>query len=709
MPAIAHQNKILGNTSGGGSTILVTTSESTLYGQTVTLSDGTTTLSGTFSNTGECEFTGVMMTGNLTLACSGVSQNISIPYFGNYSFVFSLFSATVNVTYPYSEGASCTLSDGTTTLIATGSPMAFTVPNAGTWTASVTLDGVSKTDTATITTDGQVASINIIFGTINVTYDNDFRGVSITCILGGTTITKTAPSAGNTMYFYPPTTGNWTISGTVSSDTFYSSPNPVVVSSLSTSVSATLETIPDGSTKTPTDDVSIWLSCAGIRDKSYTTLTEVLADSETFNALLGDSNACAYMARSTTWASGLVPTMTSDTTPSGLAFASGTYSANFKAYKAFDGTNTGEADTWAAPFVAGSSYIGYQFTSEKIVKGVRITNRIWSDQNCRVHTFKLQGSNDSTTGADGTWVDIDDTVDRGSSANASGYSTFHSFNNTTAYSWYRILILTDFTPDSITGVGMLQFYSADAVLTDNQYAMSMIGQYDVCCDALLNDNTWYSALSASTYASYVIGHIDSGEYIHGTNNESAYYLDGATQTPIVDPSTLSAGTYTFGSTVAKDPSDLTADYTKTIRITPNTKEIVLRPDNSLYWWGYESVGLQDVNTTNGWSTSYNESFVACTRTSYYIDSAASSSQEALIGSKYTVPTGDTVVFVYEGVTLRTNAAGFFGSHTSKAIVANTYIEATSNALAKATLTSNGYCWGGATDAREMKIYAFYHE
>lgn len=612
MPAIAHQNKILGNTSGGGSTILVTTSESTLYGQTVTLSDGTTTLSGTFSNTGECEFTGVMMTGNLTLACSGVSQNISIPYFGNYSFVFSLFSATVNVTYPYSEGASCTLSDGTTTLIATGSPMAFTVPNAGTWTASVTLDGVSKTDTATITTDGQVASINIIFGTINVTYDNDFRGLSITCVQSGTTITKTAPSSGNTMYFYPPTTGNWTISGTVSSDTFYSTPNPVVVSSLSTSVSATLETIPDGSTKTPTDDVSIWLSCAGIRDKAYTTLSQVLADSETFNALLGDSNACAYMARSTTFASTLcadqyamnlvgqydvccdallgnatwasaivasayadyvcdvsVPTMTSNTTPSGSCSARGVYDSAHPAYYAFD--KLCDSTHYWIDSVA-DSWIQYTFPSATVCKCMGIVNFA----NAGIKDYEILASNDN-------FVSDSHTLKTGTftQGTSGDYTTWEyiSFENDTAYTSYRLHCINNYHPSSLACVIEIQFY----------------------------------------------GHASSGEYIHGTYSESAYYLDGATQTPIVDPSTLSAGTYTFGSTVAKNPSDLTADYTKTIRITPNTKEIVLRPDCALYWWGYEDSMLEVLSTANGWSWSstyfgtptFNNTNVYMTSTSSY--------------------------------------------------------------------------------------------
>ena len=138
----------------------------------------------------------------------------------SYSATLQVFNATVTVTFPYSDGASCTITDGVTTLTANTSPMAFSVPNVGTWTATVTLDGQTKTDSAVITTDGQTESLTFAFGTINLTYDNAFRGLTITCASGGTTISKTAPISGNTMAFYPPSTGTWSVSGTYSGQTY---------------------------------------------------------------------------------------------------------------------------------------------------------------------------------------------------------------------------------------------------------------------------------------------------------------------------------------------------------------------------------------------------------------------------------------------------------------------------------------------------------
>ena len=385
--------------AGGGSKVVVSTAESSLYGETVTLSDGVTTLSATFDNAGVATFQGVTITGNLTVSASAGGQTatttVNVPYFGNYTAALAFFSATITVTYP--ANGTCTITDGVTTLNASSNPMAFNIPNTGTWTATAIVDGVSKNGTAiNITTDGQTASDTIQFGTINVTYADDFKGISITCTSGGTTITKTAPAAGSTMVFYPPTTGTWTVSGTVGGQAY---PVDANVTSLSTPVSVTLETIPEGSTVTPVNDIQIWLKCAGITGKSYTTINQVLADSTTLLALISNNNAVDYMVRSTSWATSVcgnstamtdigannycankllanstwctaicnstyfesvlnvkVPTMTSNTTPSGECIAS-TSITQYPPFQAFDGN---DSTIWA-PTAGGEQYVGYVF------------------------------------------------------------------------------------------------------------------------------------------------------------------------------------------------------------------------------------------------------------------------------------------------------------------------------------------------------------
>ena len=103
------------------------------------------------------------------------------------------------------------------------------------------MDGQSKEDSVQIITDGQTASLTIEYGTINLTYDNSLRGNTITCTIGSKTITKIAPNNANAMVFYPPITGNWAITTQVGESIVASTPNPVVVSSLSTPVSASIQ------------------------------------------------------------------------------------------------------------------------------------------------------------------------------------------------------------------------------------------------------------------------------------------------------------------------------------------------------------------------------------------------------------------------------------------------------------------------------------
>lgn len=483
--------------AGGGSKIVLTTSELSLIGQTATLTDGVTTLSAEIDNSGKATFEGVTITGNLTASASdGVNTataSLTVPYFGNYTAALSFFSATVTVTFPYSLGATCTLSDGVTTLTANTSPMAFSIPNTGTWTATCTLDGVAKTQNFVITTDGQTESHTFSYGTINLTFSNEFRGLNLTCTDGNTTITKTAPIAGNTMSFYPPNTGTWTISGIYSGVT-YSTGN-ITVSSLSTAVSATLQTIPNGSTVTPTDNVQKLLNCAGIFDKNYTTIAQLLADSTSLLTVISSNNAVDYLVRSTTFASSVcanstamtdigandycattllgdatwctticnstyfesvlnkkVPTMTSATTPSGEVFQSDNYDASMVGWHAFDGVTNNNSNAWHSTNTP-PHYIGFDFTNAVTIYRVDITSdgRV-TDGNI---TFKMQGSSNKTS----SYTDSSSNL----AINGMGIiGTVHKFvfANTNKKRYHRLYTASGYTNSSngYCTIQELQFY-----------------------------------------------------------------------------------------------------------------------------------------------------------------------------------------------------------------------------------------------------------
>lgn len=246
--------------------------------------------------------------------------------------------------------------------------------------------------------------------------------------------------------------------------------------------------IPDGRTVEPTDDIQIWLHCANIWDKSYTTLAEVLADTDTLLALISSNNAVDYMVRSTTWAvaTAFVPNMTGYTTPEGEVLYSSEY-PGIPAWQLFDGDNSTRWVSYAA-----TDYAGYKFTSKKIVSS------LWYYQVASNATelgrlpknFTLQGSNDGST-----WTDIQSYV--GLQQQNNKFST----TNTTEYQYYRINITSNYG-QSVIQINELQFYSAS--VTDNATAMTYIGQNNYAANTLLADATWCNAICNSEYFESVL-------------------------------------------------------------------------------------------------------------------------------------------------------------------------------------------------------------
>ncbi len=411
-----------------------------------------------------------------------------------YHITDAHFSYALNVYAPTGSTIRVTATGETYTGTGAGSTaVPFALHQASTtYTIQVTLDGQTKSDTLTTpSTSGGSGSKNIEYGTINLTYADDFRGQTITCSKSGVTITKTAPSGGNSMVFYPPEAGNYTISGVVSGTTYTTTAE---VTSLSTAVSADLQTLPDGKTVLPTDDIQTWLACAGITDKSYTTLSEVLADSTTLLALMSDDNAVDYLVRSTTWASDItadstamtdigandycadtlladntwlnaicnstyfesvlntkVPVMTSNTTPSGVVSAnieSGTYYA----YKAFDNNDT---TFWMPSSSTLSDYhdwIQYDFTNNVGINKVRI--RSVNPSYAVNLKAKIQGSNDNfaTDSHDIKLFNIQITVNQ-------TYDETITFENDNTYRYWRIAIDTMYVTNVYQfKISELQFY-----------------------------------------------------------------------------------------------------------------------------------------------------------------------------------------------------------------------------------------------------------
>ncbi len=158
----------------------------------------------------------------------------------------------------------------------------------------------------------------------------------------------------------------------------------------------------DGGTVLPVDDVLIWMKCGRVKGKNHTTVEEVIADTDTLFLLMSDENAMKYLERSTRfsdaicadeiamtylgqspyvdstvlnsdiWISAicgsvymnkilqsLIPTMTSNTSPSGESYSSALWDTGY-AWRAFDGSTKGAEMSQND----GAWYVVYDFKKE---------------------------------------------------------------------------------------------------------------------------------------------------------------------------------------------------------------------------------------------------------------------------------------------------------------------------------------------------------
>lgn len=252
--------------------------------------------------------------------------------------------------------------------------------------------------------------------------------------------------------------------------------------------------IPDGRTVLPTDDIQILLNCANIWDKTYTTLSELLADADTLLAVISSNNAIDYLVRSTTWAvaQALVPIMTSNTTPSGECFAQSDRT-NEEAYKAFDNDNSSlwHSATSSSPF---SSYVGYDFQRDIDISFFEMYKR---SNYVRSATIKLQISDDGVTWTDCfeyTGTDYTSLTRKYLTTPIKGRKIRLHFSTSNCYASGQNLYWTE--------INTLQFYSAS--ITADATAMSYIGANNYAANTLLADATWCNAICNSEYFESVL-------------------------------------------------------------------------------------------------------------------------------------------------------------------------------------------------------------
>lgn len=247
--------------------------------------------------------------------------------------------------------------------------------------------------------------------------------------------------------------------------------------------------VPDGKTVTPINDVTIWQQCAGIANPTYTTLAEILADSGVLSALMASDNAVDYMVRSKGFSgskSVAVPTMTSNTTPSGEAFASSEYNIGSAAWKAFDKLDTTHWST--ADYQQNNATIGYRFTKDVVVNSFTITT-LYDSHSIIDYTVDVVGiKSDNTEETIASGIAIHNPADK--------TVITKTFANTNQYRGY-CLRFPNGNSTAWANLNELQF--AFVGVCDNANAMTYIGQNNYASNTLLADSDWCEAICNSTY------------------------------------------------------------------------------------------------------------------------------------------------------------------------------------------------------------------
>ena len=292
----------------------------------------------------------------------------------------------------------------------------------------------------------------------------------------------------------------------------------------------------------------------------------------------------------------------------------------------------------------------------------------------------LIGSNDSSFSSPTTIAEI---------TAPSGTNTHNVYvfpiNNTTAYQYYRLTSDTAvyYTPNTnCVTMWTVQFYGRHEAQTD------------IIVTAHGGDTVYY---------------MENGSPVTLTT------ADRDTGIGTVDWSDLPKGAITLYSSTAKNPSDLTADYSKTVYVTEYTTQIYLMPENTLYWWGYEGADLEDCSTANGWGNLASRSWVAPTHNTTDIAfQSQSGSTNAGVGTKNPITftklnaiMKSTTGFSSYGLGTQVNTSKFNGGSA----IANTDQSVQNTVQLITDTVTEGSYYGAivATNGRCGNLYALWYE
>ena len=392
----------LRNEISSGSYITVTTINSELYGRNVTITEaGGTVFTEKFDNTGVAVFKSVPYVGNLTISSTYGTQTaervVNTPYYARYEFAIAFWAATVNIVGdPEMSGSTVTVKDSNETVVGT---VVLDSEGTGVYTAI-------KPDTYkfTLTYGGETMEV-----TLSVTQE--------------TTYTVDLHAASDFDY------EDWLEAGGVTGS--YASLDDVLADEVALRRLFTVHASVDymAGINDENEDVQKIINC-NLAAK-WINLRDYALDTLYANAIIA-----GYMDEADKYFYGewclisQVPKMTSNTTPSGEAFARNR-SVGGEPYFVFDGNINEDYRWWDEGNTFGNStYIGYGFENATSINEARVYFSVGVTSVC-----KLQGTNDKSS--ESNWVDLSDskTIQGGEWASI-------KCNSNTAYKYFRIYIIS---------------------------------------------------------------------------------------------------------------------------------------------------------------------------------------------------------------------------------------------------------------------------
>ena len=193
------------------------------------------------------------------------------------------------------------------------------------------------------------------------------------------------------------------------------------------------------------------------------------------------------------------------------------------------------------------------------------------------------------------------------------------------------------------------------------------------------------------------------------DTQTEVFASGQTSKQITVDINPNGSSITFTSGVAKDPSNLSNNYSKTVTVTSATTEIYLMPANALYWFGY--LDLNICTNISTWTfTGY--TYIAPTYATNYADFNAGATQMSGLASVNQIASGKTAKAILEGVTAVDNAYGNILASVNKNVgntIFNNPKTTSSIETVSGAVSSAAYISAMTVKGRRCKCYALWYE